>query len=155
MRYSIDASIMIEGWRRQLPPDIAPGLWDGLDDLIRSGDLRATEEVLVELERKDDEVFEWARERPDLFVPINEEIQMLVREILAEHKTLIDTRKNRSSADPFVIALARMNSCLVLTDERSTGSAKRPHIPDVCAAYNVECNNLLGLMRREGWVLRR
>ena len=58
MRYSIDTSAILEAWRRQYPPDVIPALWDGLDSLIRSGDLRATEEVLHELERKDDEVFQ-------------------------------------------------------------------------------------------------
>ncbi len=157
MRYSVDASILIEGWRRQFPPDVVPGLWDGLDELIKAGDLRATEEILYELDRKDDEVYEWAKERPALFIPIDEGIQADVVKILATHRTLIDSRKNRSSADPFVIALARQqqNSCIVLTDELPTGKPHRPHIPDVCSAYGIEYDNLLGLIRREGWVFRR
>jgi len=155
MRYSLDASVLIEGWRRQFPPDVIPGLWDSLDELIHASDLRATEEVLHELERKDDDVYVWAKERPELFIPIDEEIQTVVAQILSEHRKLIDSRKNRSSADPFVIALARLNAGLVLTDEQPTGRPNRPHIPDVCSAYGIECDNLLGLIRREGWVFRR
>lgn len=155
MRYSLDASILIEGWRRQFPPDVIPGLWDGLDDLIQASDLRATEEVFHELERKDDEVYAWAKERPELFIPIDGSIQTVVTEILVQHPTLIDSRRNRSSADPFVIALARQNSCLVLTDERPTGRPNRPHIPDVCSFYGIGYDNLLGLIRREGWIFRR
>ncbi len=155
MRYSVDASILIEGWRRQFPPDIVPGLWEGLDELIQAGHFRATEEVLYELERKDDEVYEWAQQRPDLFIPIDENIQAIVSEILSQHRTLIDSRRNRSSADPFVIALARQYSCVVLTDEQPTGSSRRPHIPDVCSAYGIVFDNLLGFIRRQGWVFRR
>lgn len=155
MRYSIDASILIEGWRRQFPPDVVPGLWEGLDELIKSGDLRATEEVLYELDRKDDEVYEWVKTRQELFVPIDETIQAAVSKILTTHRTLIDSRRNRSSADPFVVALAQQNSCMVLTDEIPTGKPHRPHIPDVCSAYGIQCDNLLGLVRREGWVFKR
>jgi hypothetical protein len=155
VRYSVDASILIEGWRRQFPPDVVPGLWDGLDELIKSGDLRATEEVLYELDRKDDEVYEWVKARQELFIPIDETIQVVVSKILAVHPTLIDSRKNRSSADPFVIALAHQHSCIVLTEEIPTGKPQRPHIPDVCFAYGIQFDNLLGLIRKEGWVFKR
>jgi hypothetical protein len=155
MRYSVDASILIEGWRRQFPPDVVPGFWEGLDELIKSGDLRATEEVLYELDRKDDEVYEWIKTRKELFISIDETIQAVVSKILTTHPTLIDSRRNRSSADPFVIALAFQNSCIVLTDEIPTGKPHRPHIPDVCSAYGIQFDNLLGLVRREGWVFKR
>jgi len=151
----MDTSILLEGWRRQFPPDVMPGLWEGIDELIVSGDLRASEEVLFEIERKDDEVYEWARHRSDLFVPIDESIQNVVTEILAQHPRLIDTRRGRSSADPFVVALARQNSSIVLTDEQPSGRENRPRIPDVCSAYGVEWDNLLGLIRRQGWVFHR
>ena len=151
MRYSVDTSALIEGWFRKFPIDIIPGFWERLDELIQTGDLRATEEVLIELEKKHDEVFEWAKQRPELFVPIDMRIQEVVREILSDHKTLIDSRKNRPSADPFVIALARINGCKVLTEEMRSGSNKRPHIPDVCDAYNINCMNLVDLTRHHGW----
>ena len=57
MRYSIDTSAILDGWRRYYPPDTFPGLWDKLDSLIEEGHLAATEEVLIELEKKDDDVF--------------------------------------------------------------------------------------------------
>lgn len=50
MKYSIDTSSILDGWRRYYPPDVFQQLWTRLDDLIAEGSLRATEEVLVELE---------------------------------------------------------------------------------------------------------
>ena len=155
MRYSVDTSVLIEGWRRLYPPDVIPDLWQAIDDLIRNGHLRASEEVLHDLERKDDEVLEWARGRPAFFMPIDGGIQDIVREILRDHPRLIYTRSNRSSSDPFVIALAHQHNATVLTEEQATGRAIRPKIPDVCAAYGIPHDNLLGLIRREGWVFRR
>ena len=146
---------MLDGWRRSYAPDVFPGVWDRLDDLIADGSLRATEEVLTELERKDDEVFTWARQRSDLFVAIDARIQIAVSEILASHERLLDTRANRSAADPFVIALAQIEQCAVVTGERATGSLTRPHIPDVCIDLGVPSMTLLQLLRAEGWRFER
>lgn len=151
MKYSIDTSALLDGWRRHYSPDVFPGVWEGLDELIENGSLRATEEVLTELERKDDDVYAWARQRPDLFVAIDDRIQIAVGDILSTHERLLDTRANRSAADPFVIALARIEQCTVVTGERATGSANRPHIPDVCRDLGIPAIPLLQLLRAEGW----
>lgn len=153
-RYSIDTSSILHAWRRHYPPEIFPALWQNLDRLIESGDLCASEEVLHELERKDDEVFEWARTRPSMFIPTDEAIQVAVQEILARHKKLVDTRRNRSAADPFVIALAKVAKCVVVTNELPGGGPDRPRIPDVCSAMSIRHMNLLDLIREQRWVFR-
>jgi peptidoglycan/xylan/chitin deacetylase (PgdA/CDA1 family) len=134
-----------------VPRDVVPGYWTELDKLIVSGDLRATEEVREEIAKKHDEILEWAKQRPTLFVPIDEEIQELVREILTEHRQIIDSRRGRSGADPWVIALAMMNSCAVITMEDRSYSDSRPRIPDVCEAYGIKWLSVVDLIRIEGW----
>ena len=57
MKYSIDTSSILEGWRRHYPLDVFPGLWDQLDSLIADGDLRSTEEVLHELAGTTEQTF--------------------------------------------------------------------------------------------------
>ena len=152
MRYSIDTSALLDGWRRHYPPDTFPGLWEKIDGLIDAGDLRATEEVLHELEKKDDDVYAWAKDRADaLFVPIDSEIQPAVTAILQDFEKLVDTRNNRSAADPFVIALGQINHCTVVTGERATNSLNRPAIPDVCNKLKIPCMSLLQMIRAEGW----
>jgi hypothetical protein len=59
--------------------------------------------VLLELERQDDDVFAWA-ERHVTFMPLEDEIQASATEILAKFPQLVNTRRSRSVADPFVIA---------------------------------------------------
>ena len=106
----------------------------------------------TELERKDDDVFASAKAREDrLFVPINDDIQPVVAKILENYEKLVDTRNNRSAADPFVIALAQLNRCSVVTGERATNSQDRPNIPDVCSALGIRCASLLQMIRAEGW----
>lgn len=155
MKYSIDTSAILDGWRRYYPPDVFPAVWRGLDDLVKQGHLRASEEVLVELKKRDDEVYEWAKKRKaQKFVPIDVPTQERVIEILGQHEKLVDTRRNRSAADPFVIALAMVAGCKVVTGEKPTNSADRPNIPDVCVALGVPYIELLELFRLEGWQFR-
>ena len=154
MKYSLDTSAVVQAWRTHYPPEVFPAVWERLDDLIDSGALRATEEVLYELERKDDEVLSWVREREELIIDIDQEIQIAVQAILEEHKRLLDTRKSRSGADPFVIALAQIHRAAVVTYERPTNSPTRPNIPDVCRALGVRCITFLELLREQGWVFR-
>ena len=54
-----------------------------------------------------------------------------VRRILQDYPRLVDTRRNRSGADAFVIGLAMVEGITVVTDERRTGRAERPPMPDV------------------------
>jgi hypothetical protein len=63
--YSIDTSSLIHGWRRAYPPKRFPGLWARIDDLIGEGRLVASIEVFNELEKKDDEILAWAKERKE------------------------------------------------------------------------------------------
>lgn len=154
MKYCIDTSSILTGWRHSYPPEVFPGLWDKLNELIQNGELISTEEVLHELEKKDDEVYKWALDRKIMFIEIDDDIQVAVREILQNHKRLLDTRKNRSGADPFVIALAKIRGCTVVTNEQLTNSPDRPHIPDVCKSFNIPTVSLLDLIKEKGWVFR-
>jgi len=86
-----------------------------------------------------------------MFVPIDERQQEQVAAILASHERLVDTRKNRSGADPFVIALAALEGCAVVTGEGPTGKPEKPNISDVCDTLGVRCINLLTLFREQGW----
>ena len=152
MRFSIDTSAILDGWRRHYPRETFPGLWLHLEALIQSGDLRASEEVKHELEKKDDDALAWAVEQDHFFVQMDDHIQDAVSAILHDHPRLIDTRRGRSGADPFVIALAKVRGCTVITGEGASDSLNRPKIPDVCRAIGVESMRLLDLIRREGWV---
>lgn len=151
MRYSLDTSSLVEPWNRSYPPDIFPSFWnEHLPELIGSADLRATQEVRVELERQDDELLAWAAAQEGLFVEVDEPLQLSVTEILANHSKLINPNTGRSGADPFVIALARLNNCVVVSEERPR-SLVNPRIPDVCAALGVGCINMIQLIRDQGW----
>ncbi len=151
MKYSIDTSAILDGWNRYYPPDVVPGLWDKIEELIHHGDLIASEEVLRELSVKDDGAHKWAKKQNGLFIPTDATVQMEVKSILKTHQRLIDTRKNRSGADPFVIAVAKIHSCKLVTGEKQSNNSQKPHIPDVCNDMAIACIDLLHLCREQKW----
>lgn len=152
VRYSLDTSALLNAWQRNYPPDVFPTLWQNLDGLVSNGILIATEEVLVELEKKaGNAVHNWAKQRSAMFVPIDGQIQQVVSTILQNYPRLIDNRTNRSGADPFVIALAVIERCTVLTGERPSGNPAKPKIPDVCAGMGVRCIGMVDLIREQNW----
>jgi len=152
VKYSIDTSAILHAWLRAYPPEVFVGVWELIDELIDQRVLIATEEVRVELERKHDDLYEWARLRDDMFVPIDLRIQEAVQQLLRSYSRLLDTRKNRSGADPFVIALAQIEGCTVVTNEAPTGRIEKPNIPDVCAALGLRCISVLEMIVEQGRV---
>lgn len=151
MRYSIDTSAILDGWVRYYPPDTFPGLWQRIEELISTGDLGASEEVLHDLAKKDDDAHAWAKAHQQMFVPIDDRIQPVVSALLERFERLVDTGKNRSASDPFVIALAKVEACTVVTGEKPSNNIDKPKIPDVCTALGIPCITLLQLIRAEGW----
>lgn len=151
MLYSLDTNVFTER-RKNYPARVFGSLWRRVEELIASGDAGATEYVRFELEKQDDEILEWTKSLRGLYVAIDEPIQHAVKDILSEHPRLLDDRKGRSGADPFVIALAQIHRATVVTEERLTGSLdNRPNIPDVCSALGVRCIPLVQLCAERGW----
>ena len=152
MSYSIDTSALIQSWHNRYPKENFPGFWNKLSELVGSGTLVATEEVKIELDRKADELLKWAEQQNGFFVQIDDDIQHEVRRILQNHKKLLDTRKGRSGADPFVIALAKLRGLTVVTEEGpSRNPIKKPNIPDVCKDLAVKCIRVVDLIKEQGW----
>ena len=107
MPYSLDTSGLLDGWVRYYSPEVFPSLWKQMEAAAADGTIVAVQDVLLELERQDDDVFAWAK-RHVTFVQLEDEIQASATEILARFPQLVNTRRSRSVADPFVIALAQV-----------------------------------------------
>jgi hypothetical protein len=148
--YSIDSSALIHGWRRVYRPKNFGFVWEQIDALIKAGRFRSSIEVYNELQKKDDELFKWCKDRKDeMFVEIDGDVQTHVARILKAYPRLVDTVKGRSGADPFVIALAATtNPKMVVVTEEHPGKTK---IPDVCAAEKIDHCGLADLIEREDW----
>jgi hypothetical protein len=154
LTYCIDTSAILDGWTRYYPLDVFPALWTNLELMIKAGELIAPEEVLHEIEKKEDDLHKWAKRHDAMFHPLDEQVQRTTAQILTQFPRLVDSEKERNRADPFVIALAIIKRCPVVTGEKNNGTLNRPKIPIVCDHFGVRYINLLGLIREKQWRFR-
>ena len=144
--YCLDTNALIEPWRRRYPIDVFPGFWDRLEEWAREGKAICPDEVLEELQKVDDELLEWAKQRSDMFLPPESDVQNAVKRILERFPRLVDTKRGRDRADPWVIGLACVKDAIVVTEEPLSGG-KSPRIPDVCEALGIRYIRVLDLIR--------
>lgn len=151
--YCIDTSSLIAAWQERYPIENFPPFWDKVDALISDGRLIAPVDVLNETKKRSDELHAWLKARPQMFRELDDAVQIEAAQVLGRFPRLVGERKLRTSADPFVIALARVQGLPLVTDEKPTGSANRPNIPDVCVALGMPCMGVLDLIKAEKWVI--
>lgn len=147
-KYVFDSNIFIYLQRNQ-PMDIFPAVWNKLGELLESGVIISSQEVLDEISVGGDELKEWAKARKDYFLSSDITVQEEVRAILSKHRGLVECGKKANSADPFVIALAKMNKCKMVTGETRTRNPVSPKIPDVCDDYGIKCVDFVTFLRDE------
>lgn len=124
-----------------------------MDKAAQHGEILLIDEAILEIKRKDDGIYQWVKAREAMIVPIDEEVQKRLSGIMNKYPRLVDTRKNRSGCDPWVIALAEARSLTVVTGEKSTGSLIRPKIPDVCKDMGIPSIEIIDFFRKQGWRL--
>lgn len=157
MPYVIDTNALIDGRRRIYPPTVFSGLWENFEDSIAAGEIFAPDEVLVELEKQDDDVHAWVRTQAGLFVPLDEDTQICVAEILVKYPEWIPPDRSRNMADAFVVALARVKGCTVVSNEKWTDSpyAHKIKLPNVCDGMGVRRMNFLEMLHDLNWTFPR
>lgn len=151
--YCVDTSSLIAAWQERYPIEHFPRFWDRMDDLISAERITAPIEVLIEMKKKSEELHIWLKARQWMFRELDDAIQQQAGIVLAQFPRLVGERKLRTSADPFVIALARVEGLALVTDEKPTGSMNRPNIPDVCNALGMKTMGVLDLIKAEQWII--
>jgi uncharacterized protein DUF4411 len=154
MIYCVDTSSLIAAWDERYPIENFPNFWERVDDLIEDERLISPIEVLNEIKKRSDELHGWLKSRKGaMFRELDDDVQIEVANVLRQFPRLVGEKKLRTSADPFVIALARVTGHQLVTEEKPTGSSNRPNIPDVCSGLGLSCMGLLQLIQHEKWVI--
>ena len=86
-----------------------------------------------------------------MFSQPDEAEQAQVDYIVNTYNGLVAAGKEKFQADPFVIAMAKVNGYTVITEETGPTSLKK--IPGVCNAMKIDCINLMQLIDAEDWIL--
>ena len=135
-KYCLDTNVFIEPWNRYYSPKFTKGYWDILNKLSEKGVIFSPIEVKREIEKVNDELSQWIKNKA-FFQEPNESIQECLKKIMMKYSRLVDNIKSRSIADPWVIAHAQSENATVVTAEQK--APRRIKIPDVCAKENIPC----------------
>ena len=97
---------------------------------------------------------EWSKDNRELFaLPSTEEMEFVNEIFLVNHFQTLIRKKERLEgkpvADPFVIAKARIENALLVTQETLRENAAK--IPNVCQHFDIKYTSLEGFMEKEGW----
>jgi hypothetical protein len=153
--YCFDTSAFIHAAVRAYPFKNMPSFWKSVEGLVAKGQLVCPRAVLKEIEKKDDELHAWFKKQPSAMILDHDAgIQAVVTQIMghAVHSKLVDVNRDRSGADPFVIATAVSKNLVIVTQE-DYGKASTPKIPNVADALGVKHMKIVDVMIQEGWVI--
>ena len=153
MKYSVDTSTFIKSWTEYYPIDIFQTFWKNIESLCSDQILVSPEEVLRELKvQEKDTLYKWAKTKESLQYPLDVKLQEAVREVIDSCPSLVNVYKQRSGADPFVIALAKITNATVVSEEKPRKSSSDPlKIPDACQLMGIKHFRVADLIREQGW----
>jgi len=102
--------------------------------------------VYEEITRTEDDLSEWLKSSKIPIRRIDGEVTQYLQEIYSahpDHRNLVDNTKQRSLADPWVIAHAMKEKAVVVTKEEKVTAVntKRIKIPNVCENMSVSWIN--------------
>lgn len=135
---------------------IFKALWDEIEELIKSGQLKIidfVEEEINDYEGKEDFLKKWIQKfRKAIVEETNEEVLNAAKPIInAEHNTgFFDPKKQaagKEEADPYLIAYCLVHGCTLVTNE----SVEKPNkIPKVAEKHGVRAIGIYEFMKERG-----
>lgn len=145
-RYWIDASSIIRGNRDLFPLQNVPGYWTWLEKRFDDGSVVTHKAVFDEVitgaaAQRPDPIAVWTKNRKGQWCSYGctDESKVLLGEIseFCWKKYGFSTAKGfLSGADPLLIARAKVDAGIVVTQE---SEVKEPRIPKICTQFDVEC----------------
>ena len=152
--YILDTSALVDAWNEWYDPQILPKLWfEDMIQLANDSILTIPDAVLLELEKKLDDLYRWCKSSEDVLCHDSDvNVQTIVSEISNNYPNLSHgtSPSSKNFADPFVIATAAYFGCAVVTHEKPTNNMNGPRIPDVCRAMNIKKMKFADFVKEQG-----
>lgn len=145
-RYCLDTNVLIQAWQKYYSPKLCPDYWLVLNRLGEQGIIFLPKSVYDEIIRTDDDLTKWVKNSSISVLQPDTNVTNILKTIFEAdplHRTLVDNTKNRSLADPWVIAHALNEKAVVVTKEEkvTAANASRIKIPNVCENMGVSWIN--------------
>jgi predicted nucleic acid-binding protein len=142
-RYCLDANVLIQAWRKYYSPKFCPEYWKLLGRLGHAGRIFLPSHVADEINKTEDDLSDWLKGSGIPIYPVEESVTLCLKQIYEadkKHKFLVDSTRQRSMADPWVIAHAmNQNGCVVTKEVKETAKTNRIKIPNVCETMGIRC----------------
>jgi len=153
--YCLDANVLINGWQKYYSPKFCPDYWSLLNNLGAAGRIFIPQAVFDEILRTEDDLNAWLKKSHIPIRKIDGPVAQCLSSIYAAnpiHQYLVDNTKQRSLADPWVIAHAlNENACVVTKEEKvSVPGTTRIKIPNVCDNMGIRWLNDFQLIEELG-----
>jgi predicted nucleic acid-binding protein len=141
-KYCLDTNVLIQAWQKYYSPRFCPDYWKVLNDLGSQGRIFLPQMVFEEITRTDDDLATWLKKSDIPEYKIDEHVTECLKKIYANnpvHKNLVDNTKQRSLADPWVIAHALKEGAILVTKEEkiTATNTTKIKIPNVCDNMGV------------------
>ena len=150
-KYSFDTNVYISIWRDHYPPDVFPGIYKVLKQMINGGIIKSTYPVQVELKRQRDEIYQHFTSFSNLFIEPTKKEQNIVEKLVNNNRDFPKWGSGSSKkhlADPFVVALAEAYDLTVVTYETGTNQNS---IGRACEILDIEVYKFSEVLREEGF----
>lgn len=154
-KYVLDANVFIEPAKKYYAFDLVPKYWNYLCTCVENGMMCSIDKVRDEL-LQDQQLINWANTKfPRWESTKNAEAVNEFRNITEffksnQHYTkgAKDNFANKSKADAWVISYAKINNCIVVTDERWNQERRRQiPIPNACNILGVEWIGIIEMLQ--------
>lgn len=145
-KYCLDANVLIQAWQKYYSPKICPNYWDILNQLGQNHRIFLPQMVYEEITRTDDDLAKWLKNSSVPAYKIDEQVANCLKDIYAAnplHIQLVDNTRQRSLADPWVIAHAMKENAVIVTKEEKVTAlnSTKVKIPNVCDNMGVRYIN--------------
>jgi hypothetical protein len=145
-KYCLDANVLIQAWQKYYSPKFCADYWRLLNEFGKSEMIFIPQNVFEEIVRTEDELTDWLKNSNIPIKAVDGSVTNCLKNIYAAnplHQYLVDNTKQRSLADPWVIAHAlNENACVVTKEEKvSAFNSTRIKIPNVCDNMGIRWIN--------------
>ena len=155
MKYVFDNNTLAAIFRHYYY-DRFPSFWEKFNQLLDNKEIISVREVRREIEslNRGDNLDDWVKNNTDFFEdPTKEELQFITIIYSIKHfQQNLNKKKllhGGAFADPFIIAKAKINNAIVVTQEKFKDNAAQ--IPNICNHFNIECIDVIDMFREESW----
>jgi rRNA-processing protein FCF1 len=144
--FCLDTNVLIQAWQKYYAPSFCPDYWEILNQLGKKGSIFIPQAVYDEIEKTDDDLHKWLKSSSIPVKKVDGVVTNCLQGIYSKnekHKYLVDNTKQRSLADPWVIAHAIKEKAIVVTKEEKVTAlnSNRIKIPNVCDNMGIRWIN--------------